>query len=353
MKNNYTLFEQVLHRLSVGNTLFNEISFDLEKSLYLAKTSYLNPKIIFISGLARSGTTALLNHLVNAGIGHSLTYQDLPFLFMPNLSARWKGIPKTTEPKERAHGDNILINEDSPEAIDEIFWKTQTANKYIQDKKLSIHTLTENDLIAYKNFIQLHLGKSNKTTYLTKNNNTILRLNSLVNQSTLDNHFLFAIREPFSHACSLHKQHVQFSRLHKNDAFSQHYFNSLGHHEFGLNLKSFDLQNEYLNLELNSLNPMNLDYWLVTWLNYYQYLWANISDKFLLVDFTDLCAQPNEVMKTIQQHWGLNAPELEIKPYSAPAYPSSAESHSADLLSTCQAQYLKLKALCLVSPSSE
>ena len=353
MKNNYTLFEQVLHRLSVGNTLFNEISFDLEKSLYLAKTSYLNPKIIFISGLARSGTTALLNHLVNAGIGHSLTYQDLPFLFMPNLSARWKGIPKTTEPKERAHGDNILINEDSPEAIDEIFWKTQTANKYIQDKKLSIHTLTENDLIAYKNFIQLHLGKSNKTTYLTKNNNTILRLNSLVNQSTIDNHFLFAIREPFSHACSLHKQHVQFSRLHKNDAFSQHYFNSLGHHEFGLNLKSFDLGNKELNAQLNTLNPMELDYWLVSWLNYYDYLFSQYSDKWLLVDFQDLCSHPTELMQRITKAWELPSSFSTLEAYQAPKYELNEANCTANLLEACKELYLKFKPLCLAFPSND
>ena len=71
MKNNYSFVEQILHRLTVGNPLFNELSFDLEKSLYLSQAKRIQAQVIFISGLARSGTTSLLNHLVNAQVGQS------------------------------------------------------------------------------------------------------------------------------------------------------------------------------------------------------------------------------------------------------------------------------------------
>lgn len=353
MKNNYSLFEQLLHKVSVGNSIFNEVSFDLEKSLFLAKSSNLNPKLIFISGLARSGTTSLLNHLNNQGNGHSLTYQDLPFLFMPNLSKRWSGQKKTSEPTERAHGDNILISEDSPEAIDEIFWKNQLRDKYIESKNLAIHELSENDLQEYKNFIQLHLSKSKKTIYLTKNNNSIVRLNALMNQSVLDANFIFAIRNPFDHTRSLLKQHLQFSNLHAHDAFSLTYFNSLGHFEFGLNLKSFDLKNDTLNTQILALNPTQLDYWLVTWLNYYTYLFRQYSNRWTMVDFMDLCKYPNEVMKSIHSRLGFAPTELAIKTYQPPLYQKDDANYSENLLSSCQELYDKLKPLCLTFPSSE
>lgn len=353
MKNNYSLFDQYLHRLSVGNPMFNEISFDLEKSLFLAKSSSIQPCIIFISGLARSGTTALLNHLVNLKIGHSLTYQDLPFLFMPNVAGQMGGFKKVSAPKERAHGDNILINEESPEAIDEIFWKNQLGNNYILDKQMVLHEPSESDLKAYKKFIQLHLFKAQQSTYLTKNNNTILRLHGFMNQTILDTNFLFAIREPFAHASSLLKQHIRFVDMHQKDTFSRTYFDSLGHHEFGMHLKSFDLKDEALNAELSSLDPLHLDYWLVNWLNYYQYLMAHLSPDWILVDFNDLCGRPNEVMKQIAQKWDFEVQALNLSAYQAPIYPSNEEVYSASLLIRCQQLYQKLQSLCLAIPSKE
>ncbi len=351
MKNNYSFFEQMLHRLSVGNPLFNELSFDLEKSLYLTQAKLIQAQVIFISGLARSGTTSLLNHLVNAQVGHSLSYQDLPFLFMPNLSATWRTKKMASAPMERAHGDHILINEDSPEAIDEIFWKNQLANSYIKERQLVLHELSEEDIIEYRHFIQLHLAKSSRKIYLTKNNNSILRLNSLANQSILSTRFIFTIREPYSHARSLWKQHIQFAKIHQNDTFSRAYFNSLGHHEFGLTLKSFDLGNKELNALLNTLDPMELDYWLVSWLNYYQYLFSQYSDKWLLVDFQDLCLNPNELMQTIKEAWELPSSFSPIKDYQAPNYELNAANCTANLLAGCKELYLKFKPLCLAFPS--
>jgi hypothetical protein len=174
-----------------------------------------------------------------------------------------------------------------------------------------------------------------------------------MNQSILDTHFIFAIRDPFSHASSLLKQHQHFSKLHQQDKFSQTYFNSLGHFEFGLNIKSFNLRNDELNAQFVMLNPMQLDYWLVTWLNYYQYLLSQYSKKWILVDFMDLCNHPNEVMKSILSTWGFDATELAIESYRAPSYQKTEEIYSENLLSSCQELYDKFKPLCLAITLSE
>ena len=41
-------------------------------------------KNFFVTGLARSGTTQLLNSLYKTGFS-SYTYSDMPFLFSPNM----------------------------------------------------------------------------------------------------------------------------------------------------------------------------------------------------------------------------------------------------------------------------
>lgn len=141
MKNNYTFIDKTLHQVSLNNKFFKEFSFDLEKILFLQKYKNENPRLLFINGLARSGTTALLNYFVDSKIGTSLTYNKLPFIFMPNLMQTSGTKKEASTLQERAHGDQIKINENSPEAIDEIFWKFQLQNKYIHQKTLEKHSL--------------------------------------------------------------------------------------------------------------------------------------------------------------------------------------------------------------------
>lgn len=348
MKNNYTFFEQILHQLTINNAFFNELSFDIEQSLFLKKVEGIEPKMIFVSGLARSGTTSILNHLVNSQAGSSLTYKDLPFLFMPNLRNQWAGNNMSSSPlKERAHGDNILINEESPEAIDEIFWKFQLSGRYIQKSCLDLHDLSERDILAFKHFVQLHLYKHKSSNYLTKNNNSILRYHSLKTSPKFQAFFIFALREPLSHAKSLLKQHQLFSQLHQEDAFSLTYFNSMGHYEFGSNQKPFNLQNEVLNQQLEQTDKFSLQYWLLSWLNYYQYLFDNFAAEDVLVDFDDLCEFPNEIIQHIADKWQLKKLDITFKRYPKPNHLTQDESTLDELLFACHTLYLKLKALCI------
>jgi hypothetical protein len=348
MKNNYTFFEQILHQLTINNAFFNELSFFMEQSLFLKKAEAIEPKMIFVSGLARSGTTSILNHLVNSQVGNSLTYKDLPFLFMPNLRNQWAGNNMTPSPlKERAHGDNILINEESPEAIDEIFWKFQLSGKYIQKNFLHLHDLSERDLLAFKRFVQLHLYKHKSITYVTKNNNSILRYHSLKTSPKLQAFFIFALREPLSHAISLLKQHQLFGQLHQEDAFSLTYFNSMGHYEFGANQKPFNLQNEVLNQQLERTEKCSLQYWLLSWMNYYQYLLDNFAEEDVLVDFDDLCEFPNEIIQKFVEKWKLDQSVLNIQSYSKPKHLEYVDGVSDELLKECQSLYMKLKGLCI------
>lgn len=82
-----------------------EVTFDLESSLI--STKYSEEKHVFISGLARSGTTILLNSIYESDIFASLTYSDMPFVLAPNLWAKLSPNRRNNNFKERAHGDGI------------------------------------------------------------------------------------------------------------------------------------------------------------------------------------------------------------------------------------------------------
>ena len=77
---------------------------------------------IFVSGLARSGTTILLEVLARHPSVASHRYKDYPFLFTPFLWNRFLSfVPQGRQAaQERSHGDGIAVSPDSPEAFEEV-----------------------------------------------------------------------------------------------------------------------------------------------------------------------------------------------------------------------------------------
>ena len=85
---NYSFIQRTLHDLLLSNSFLKKSLYEIEKMIFLKnKSSKLEKeKHIFISGLPRSGTTALLNFLYSTNKFTSLTYRNMPFIMAPNLS---------------------------------------------------------------------------------------------------------------------------------------------------------------------------------------------------------------------------------------------------------------------------
>jgi hypothetical protein len=342
LKNSYTLLQRILHKISLENGIFLEASYQLEKEIQKSNLKDApNISKVFITGLARSGTTSILNHLVNQGSFFSLGYKNLPFIMMPNLSKKIYN-PKINKTfKERAHGDSILVNEESPEAIDEVFWKMILENSYIGKNEMNFHKLNEKVIHEYLNFIFLHLqaAENNQTVYCTKNNNNILRLSSLENYFPNDT-FIITFRDPVQHALSLRKQHLKFVEKQKKDPFILSYFNSLGHHEFGLGLKPFYLGDDLIFSRISNGDSQTMDYWLYAWLNYYKYFLNMQSGNEILISFENLCANPNNEMKKIFNKTKVKA-RSTFEPFEQTHYPLDEEV-DAHLISECYQIYNQL-----------
>ena len=129
--NNYSALQRFLHRSVLSSQFMREIMFDVEQSIFLKKDDLFEDNHVFVAGLARSGTTILLNAIFQSNQFASLTYDDMPFILAPNFWAKISSRKSHGELQERAHGDGILIDKNSPEAFEEIFWKSKLNNEFI------------------------------------------------------------------------------------------------------------------------------------------------------------------------------------------------------------------------------
>jgi hypothetical protein len=316
----------------------SKTSFDIEQTIFQKEIGAVELKhLVFVTGLARAGTTALFNAIYNTSDFASLKYSNMPFLLMPNLWKQLSPNKKATELTERAHKDGIKVNSESPEAFDEYFWKTVLDNNYIHSNNLSVHSISNETLVSFENYTKAICLSSKKTSYLSKNNNNGLRILSILEyfRSSIA---LVVYRNPLDHAKSLLKQHQSFSTLQTDDPFALDYFNYLGHHEFGLNHKYFRFNEN----ELQSNNLNNLDYWLENWLHYYTYMLSIQNDRILFVSFEDLCADPLIISNFLNQKLNLEHP-ISISEKYIPI-PHKEINHDEELKKKCDAIYNALNS---------
>ena len=122
-------------------------------------------------------------------------------------------------------------------------------------------------------------------------------------------------RDPLQHAISLLNQHLHFSELQKKDPFSLKYMNWLGHHEFGLNQKPFDLGNNEIFNELKNYKKEDINYWLLSWLNYYIYILKKLNSTIVLFDYENFCNEPKIELKKIADKININIETLKLSEF--------------------------------------
>lgn len=259
----YSRIDRLLHQLALGLPAVGELSFDLEKHLFSPDTGCRD--VLYVTGLARAGTTILMRELYASTQFASLTYDDMPFALAPNLWGKLSAFnAKERKLKERAHGDGIQVDFDSPEALEEVFWRINCGEDYIQSNALNPHEVDAEILEELRKYHDLVCRKCGRSRYLAKNNNHILRLRSLVSRAE-NTRFLVLFRHPAGQARSLFQQHEKFR---ESDSFTRKYMTWLVHHEFGATHRPFQFHG---NID-SDLSPDSLDYWLQRWVEAYGYL---------------------------------------------------------------------------------
>lgn len=305
----YSGADKLLHRIALGSPALLEATFDIERATQRRKMEAIPVRRpVFITGLARAGTSILTRLLHAGGDFAAPSYRDLPFPLAPNGWARLGG-KRHVEASERGHGDGLTHDLDSPEAIEEVFWRALEGNRYLRRDGLAPTAPRGDTLAAFRDYVRLVLLRHGGTRYLSKNNNNILRLEGLAT-SLPDAVLVHPFREPVQQALSLLAQHLRAVVLAEDDPFRGRFMTWLGHHEFGADRRPFLLDGAPARGE----DATRIDYWLKLWDAVYRRLLAEparVQERQLFLDYDALCTDPR-----------LYAPRLAVM-VEAPIDPAS------------------------------
>lgn len=339
----------LIHRLLLDNRNLALSLFSIEKKFFnkkikLASTLHNPESFVIVTGLARAGTTAMTTLLHESGKFHSLSYADMPFLLAPNIWRSMNGKPakKKKELKERSHKDGVLFGVDSVEALEEFFWRSKLHDNYIEEDKLISHEVGDKvyqDYITYQSLVKG--SGEDQTRYLSKNNNFLLRYNSL---RTLNKEFkvILMFRDPINHSISLFKQHQSYSEMQTDDEFVKDYMSWLVHHEFGLEQRNFHFENHHTESQYTDKN--DLSYWIEQWCNYYSFALSVDHSNMVFIEYNDFLNEPQGTIEQLGRFLDLDLSSLNPNKFEKKTN-SQSPNLPQDLLEKSQKIFIKLQEL--------
>ncbi|NQZ06014.1 MAG: sulfotransferase [Algicola sp.] len=307
----YSLLDRLLHRFAFKTTKMQLGLADNESEEHRVQLNNIQiDKPVFITSLPRSGTTILLDVLSKTEQFSYHRYQDMPFIFTPLMWAKFsRNFAKSNELTERAHKDGIKINQQSPEAFEEMLFKAFWP-KWYDGASLPLWPEIANP--EFDRFFADHIkkllfrdgkgrdgkGRDGKDIrYISKNNLNITRLpylKKLFPQCIL----LVPFRTPLQHALSLLRQHQNFTELHSQSQFAKDYMAAVGHFDFGANLKPVNFSSWFDN---TVYQPDSLDFWLEYWIVAYQHIVDNHKSFCHFVCFETLSTEPQNSFITLAE----------------------------------------------------
>ena len=263
---------------------------------------------VFITGLARSGTTILLNLLATLPGVATHRYCDFPFLFVPIAWNRLQGrMGRSGPPVERPHRDRITITKDSPEAFEEPIWAYFFPSIHDPD---SLHRLTAADREPkFDAFFLQHLRKllllRGGNRYVSKGNYNVTRIEYLADLVP-DARFVVPVRHPIDHVESLMRQHRLFTEYSKRDHRVPRYLEAAGHFEFGPQRVPVNIDLEHARgiREAWSRGEDELGYALM-WRSTYSHVDAvrrlndRLGRRIEFMRYEDLCREPDESLRRL------------------------------------------------------
>jgi len=312
--------DQFLHALAFSSPFILKAASAIE-DLLCARSFHTSTKApIFVTSLARGGTTSLLNALYDTPSLVTHTYRDMPFLTAPILWGRLSGGKKrAVKRQKRAHGDGLEIDLNTPEAFEEVVWKLLWPKHFKQD---SIPLWDSKDANHKANqFLKRHMTKiigarkidledtTTEARYCSKNNANIARIPYLLE------HFpgcklVIPVRRPECHAASLMRQHQNFLKQQSEDPFVLRYMRDIGHYEFGHIHKPIS----FAGFTKDQYDPGDHNYWLHYWIFAFREV-LKYKETCLFVFQDDLRSTPVKTMDDLCRALELDSGDVDFKTY--------------------------------------
>lgn len=339
----YSIDERIIHMIAFANPMLQKLAARVDDAAFRLlhrDLAYRSP--IFITSLARGGTTAVLNAFCALPSVATHTYRDMPFITAPYLWNRLSApFRKKVARRERAHGDGLEIDLDSPEAFDEVYWKLYWPEKYDEHRiamwrgdDLKTEAISRLQMCFQK--ITYIRGRPT-AHYLSKNNANIARL-QLIRQVFPGTRVVVPVRRPAPHAASFFRQHRNFLEQQADDDFVRRYMRDIGHLEFGL----LHTPIEFDGFESNSYSLDSPDYWLAYWIAAFSEVLANIDFCHIILQ-DDLRSNANSCMRHLLDQLGLDAGDRDFTPYFRRGADETDRSvFSPGLLTSADALYTEI-----------
>ena len=283
----------------------------------------------FIAGLARAGTTVLLELFARLPEVGTHRYRDFPFLFVPYWWNQYQNrFARREAPVERPHRDRILITKDSPEAFEEPIWSHFFPSVHCPD---SPHRLTaEHANPEFDHFYREHLRKillvRNARRYVSKGNYNVARIEYLA-RLLPDARFVIPIRHPLGHVRSLVQQHALFTSYDAQDRRVAPYLRAAGHYEFGPQRVPINLDPASGRRVLQAWRAGRDDLgYAILWQSVYSHVAdlarGPLQDRIAVVRYEDLCDSPVAVLRRLlyfcELEQGAGALLEHLPPLNAP-----------------------------------
>lgn len=271
---------------------------------------------VYVAGLARAGTTVLLERLAEHPQVATHRYADFPPLLTPYWWNRWLSlVPHSREvAMERAHKDGIAVTSQSPEAFEEMLWMAFFPD--IHDPARSGVFGRRATHPAFERFYDEHIRKllaiRQRQRYVAKGNYNLVRLGYL-HKLYPDARFVVAIRDPVWHIASLMKQQRLFAIGETGQPRALEHMRRVGHFEFGLDRRAINVGNDTLTARITELwqGGREVEGWALYWAEIYRHV-ADVLDAdpalkeaCLVVHYEDMCSQPEETLVRLHEHCGL------------------------------------------------
>jgi hypothetical protein len=276
---------------------------------------------VFIAGLARSGSTILLEALASCESFASARYSDYPPIWFPWWWSQLKRHLPTpvNAPSERAHGDGIAVTVDSPEAFDEVFWMHFFPHRHDPAISQRLTALDRNPHFDqfYRDQIRKILLARGRPRYLCKGNYNLARLPYLLSLFP-DAKFVVPIRHPKTHVASLQQQHQRFAQAALRHPSIAHQMARSGHFEFGPQRRAEHAGDAEITARMRDAFTAGRDVegYALQWAQSYAWLAnllaseAALAAATLVVRHEDVCQSPKDSLQSLVRH-------VELVPSSA------------------------------------
>jgi hypothetical protein len=221
----------------------------------------------------------------------------------------------------------VAIDLDSPEAFEEVVWRTLYPKKYGAHAIQPWRGVIDEDKARFfraqmRKIVALRSRGQGPMRYLSKSNGNIARFATIAGMFP-DAVIIVPYRRPLDHAGSLLRQHRNFLAMHSSDRFAREYMGAIGHYDFGMNLKPINFSGW---LDAGPAPDFTaMDGWLRYWCAAYGFLLEQTELPLNFLSYDALCQNGAQELELLEATLGLARPGAlvgqapEIRPGGARA----------------------------------